>query len=344
MNKLPALLLGAALLVASACGDKKNDDTPAKTDPAATDPAATDPAKAEPAAEPTEAERAAEALEDAKAKAATEAARWTDELEAKAVALRDQKFESTEAALKAIVDAEHRVPGHADRNPHRHPVETLTFFGIAPDQTVVELGAGGGWYTEILAPLLVREGKLIVMSRDPEGPADSMATVYGQRLKMFLDKSPGLYGDIQVQIIDPENLDLGVEGEADLALAMREMHGWHNRGEMDAWLKAVHAALKDGGTFGVVQHRAAEGADPAESSKKGYLPEAWVIEQVTAAGFELVEKSEINANPKDTKDYADGVWTLPPSYRLGDTDRAKYEAIGESDRMTLKFKKVAKAE
>ena len=117
------------------------------------------------------------------------------------------------------------------------------------------------------------------------------------------------------------------------------MHNWQRRGELAAYLGAVHAVLKDGGTFGVEQHRAKEGADAKATAEKGYLPEAFVIEQVTAAGFELVEKSEINANPKDTKDYEKGVWTLPPNYAAGETDKAKYTEIGESDRMTLKFVK-----
>ncbi len=120
---------------------------------------------------------------------------------------------------------------------------------------------------------------------------------------------------------------------------MREMHNWQRRGELDKYLAAIHAVLKPGGTFGVVAHRAPAGTKGEDTAEKGYLAEQWVIDRVTGAGFELANKSEINANPKDTKDYPKGVWTLPPNYREGDTDKAKYTAIGESDRMTLRFKK-----
>ncbi len=172
-----------------------------------------------------------------------------------------------------------------------------------------------------------------------------MRTVYGMRLGLFLAKSPELYGDVQVVAIDPPNrLDLGVEGTADAVLAIREMHNWYRSGAMDAYLAAVHTALKDGGVLGVVQHRAAAGSSPDDSAKSGYLPEAWLVETVEAAGFKLAGKSEINANPKDTKDYESGVWTLPPNYALGETDKDKYTAIGESDRMTLKFVKVPAAQ
>ena len=122
---------------------------------------------------------------------------------------------------------------------------------------------------------------------------------------------------------------------------MRGIHGMKNNGVLDAWLTQIHKALKPGGVLGIEEHRAAKGADPVESSKKGYVPEAWLIEQVDGAGFKLAGKSEVNANAKDTKDYPEGVWTLGPSFRLGDKDHDKYAAIGESDRMTLKFVKVA---
>jgi predicted methyltransferase len=203
------------------------------------------------------------------------------------------------------------------------------------------MGAGEGWYTELLAPLVGKKGKLIVVSPDPKGSPDVPRTVYGKRTEALLAKSSELFGNAETAVFDPPgDADLGVNGTADAVLAFREMHGWYRRDVMDAYLKAVHAALKDGGIFGVEQHRAAPGATPKDSAEKGYLPEDFVIERVEAAGFELVEKSEINANPKDTKDYEKGVWTLPPNFAAGDADKAKYAAIGESDRMTLKFKKV----
>ncbi len=295
------------------------------------------------AAAPTEAERAAEGMKKADADAAEEAKRWTPELEAQVVALRDATYADATAALTAIAAGPHRMPKHPERDAARHPIETLAFFGITPTMIVLEVGAGGGWYTELLAPLLAAKGKLVVAGPDALGPADKMSTVYGKRLDLNLAKSPALFGNVErTSIGELEGLKLADDGSVDLAVAIREMHNWVRRNEATAYLTAIHAALKDGGTFGVVAHRAKPDAKPAESAENGYLPEAFVIEQVTAAGFELVEKSELNANPKDTTDHPKGVWTLPPNFRLGDTDRAKYAAIGESDRMTLRFKKVAK--
>jgi predicted methyltransferase len=210
--------------------------------------------------------------------------------------------------------------------------------------TVVEMGTGEGWYTEILAVLVGPKGKLYVVAPDPEGPEGKMRTVYGRRTAAMLAMVPELYGAVEMLTLDPPaDSDLGVPATVDVVLAIREMHGWERRGAMDAYLAAVHAALKDGGVFGVVAHRAAPDADASQSAQKGYLPEAWLIAKVEAAGFKLAEKSEINANPKDTRDYAKGVWTLPPNFAEGETDKAKYAAIGESDRMTLRFVKVGAA-
>ncbi|HWO13743.1 MAG TPA: hypothetical protein VNN80_29775, partial [Polyangiaceae bacterium] len=176
-------------------------------------------------------------------------------------------------------------------------------------------------------------------SSDPNGPADQRSTLSGERTKLFLESAPELYGKVETVVIDGKSPSLPQEGNLDLVLLTRELHGMVNGGSLDAWLKEFHDALKPKGTLAIEQHRAKPDAVAEESSKKGYLPEKWVIEKVEAAGFKLAGKSEINANPKDTKDYPDGVWTLPPSFRLGDTDREKYAAIGESDRMTLKFTK-----
>lgn len=335
------LVLVAALAATTAC--KKKEATKTEAPPAAKDAGAGATAPT-PDAGPTEAERVAKAAREMAEKATAEAGRFADEgMKKKVVELRDAKYPDAKAAVTAFLASEHRVPGHKDRDAHRHPVETLTFFGITPAMTVVELGAGGGWYTELLAPLLANKGKLIVVGPDANGPDDKMATVYGKRLDLFLEKSPELFGKVErVTISSPDSIKLGPDGSADLVIAMREMHGWQRRGETAKYLAAVHAVLKDGGIFGVEQHRAPAGSKVEETAEKGYLPEQWVIDTVTAAGFELVEKSEINANPKDTKDYPKGVWTLPPNFREGDKDREKYTAIGESDRMTLKFKKVAK--
>ncbi|HWU91315.1 MAG TPA: hypothetical protein VN253_28810 [Kofleriaceae bacterium] len=341
MSKWKSAVL-IALVSVAACKKKEKEAPKPEPQPVAKTPDAAVVAPT-PDAGPTDAERVAEEMKEAEAEAAEEAKRWTPELKQQAVALRDGKYKDEKAALEAILKSGHRTPGAAERDGARHPVATLTFFGIKPSSTVVELGAGGGWYTEVLAPLLANKGKLIVAGPDSAGPPDKMPTVTGRRLDLFLAKSPELFGKVErVTLRPPDDVKLGADGTADLVLAIREMHNWQRRKHIDQYLKAVHAVLKDGGTFGVVQHRAKEGTRGEDTAESGYLAEAWVIEKVKAAGFELVEKSEVNANPKDTKDYKDGVWTLPPTYTLGETDKAKYEAIGESDRMTLRFKKVKK--
>jgi predicted methyltransferase len=186
---------------------------------------------------------------------------------------------------------------------------------------------------------LAKKGKLLVTNTDPNGPKEERTTYYGERVKLFLERSPELYSKVETVVIDPKAPDLKLEGTVDLVVVMRGLHGMQNGGTLDTWLAEFHTALKPKGILGIEQHRAKPDAVAEESSKQGYLPEKWVIEKVEAAGFKLAAKSEINANAKDTKDHPNGVWTLPPSFALGDTDREKYAAIGESDRMTLKFTK-----
>jgi predicted methyltransferase len=269
-----------------------------------------------------------------------ELARWTPELHTEAKALTEKTFANGKAAIQAAMKSKHRKPSDAERDKYRHPLETLEFFGFKPTMTVLDIGPGEGWYTELLAPALAKSGQYIGTNTDPNGPPELRPTFYGQRFKAFLDKAPELYGKVQTIVLDPKAPKLGKDGSVDMALIMRGVHGMKNSGTFDPWLAEIHRTLKPAGVLGIEEHRAAAGADPAESAKKGYVPEKWVIEQVEAAGFKLAGKSEINANPKDTKDYPEGVWTLPPTFRLGDKDREKYAAIGESDRMTLKFVKV----
>jgi predicted methyltransferase len=250
------------------------------------------------------------------------------------------------ASLDEVLAGEHRSGENKARDAARHPKETLEFFGIRPDMTVVELWPGGGWYTEILGPYLRDQGKLIVTNM----PTDHER--YGARAKAFQEKIEGatdLYGDV-VFVSTPAGPDpawtLAPEGSVDLVVTFRNSHGWYNGGLTDTVYGAAFRALKPGGTFGIVQHRANEGVNPEETSKQGYLPESVVIEAAQKAGFELIEKSEINANSKDTKDHPGGVWMLAPNFagpeegkEQSAEERAKYEAIGESDRMTLKFRK-----
>ena len=284
-------------------------------------------------------------LQEDRAKAAADhqaqLARFTPELRAQARELAEKRYGSGHAAIAAALASPHRAPGNADRDRYRHPLQTLDFFGLRPSWSVLEYEPGGGWYTELLAPALARSGKLYVTSGDPGGPESERSTLYAQRLKLYLESVPELFGKVQTLVVAPApatpTLPPSVEAKLDLVLVIRELHNIVNSGQLPAWLAAFHQALKPHGVLGIVEHRAQVGVDPLVSSKKGYLPEAWVIAQIEAAGFRLSAKSEINANPKDTKDYPEGVWTLPPTYRLGAKDHDKYAAIGESDRMTLRF-------
>lgn len=274
-------------------------------------------------------------------RAQVEMRRFTPELNEKTKALVEKKYATIDAAVTAALASEHRAPDSSERDAARHPLQTLKFLGLTPKMRVLEYGPGEGWYTEILAPVLAAQGELLITTPDPEGPKDSRMTFYAERTKFFLAKSNEAYGKVVPVVFDPESPSLELKEPVDMVLVVRGFHGWVRRAQVDAWLDQIHGILVDGGTLGVVQHRAAEGADPKVAAEKGYVPEAWLIEQVEARGFELVAKSEINKNQKDTKDHPEGVWTLPPTLRLGETDRQKYVDIGESDRMTLRFKKVA---
>lgn len=241
--------------------------------------------------------------------------------------------------IGTIADGDHRSERNRDRNAARHPGKTLAFFGIEPGMTVVEIAPGGGWYTEILAPYLKREGTLYAAHYDPEHEREYFRNSVA-RFKEKLAANPALYGDVKISVFSPpDNMAPAPDGSADLVVTFRNTHGWMRNGNPVDAFKAMHRALKPGGVLGVVQHRGDPDAAQDPKAESGYIREDVVIEMAQSAGFELVAKSEINANPKDTRDYADGVWTLPPNFRLGDTDREKYAAIGESDRMTLKFVK-----
>jgi predicted methyltransferase len=329
-------------------------EAPAQVEPAAPPPApAPDPAAEAKAAEDAKAaaekQKQAAAVAEAEAKveadAATEAARWTPEMHKAAEALVAKvgaRPADYKPAMIAILKSPHRTPGAAARDKYRHPLETLGFFGVAPSMTVLEMGMGEGWYTELLAPLVAKHGKLFVAGVDPETPPGTMRAVSAKRVSLFFARSPEIFGTVQVAAVQPpDQLTLGPDGSVDMVLAMREMHNWHRRKAIPKYLAAIHAVLKDKGILGIEQHRAKADGNADETADKGYLPEKWLISTVEAAGFKFVGKSEVNTNKKDTKDYPEGVWTLPPTFQKGDTDKAKYQAIGESDRMTLKFVKVA---
>jgi predicted methyltransferase len=270
-----------------------------------------------------------------------------------APALADATDAGGSAAIAASMRGSHRSPGAADRDKYRHPVETLAFFGFTPTMTVLDVGPGTGYYTELLAPVLTKDGLYLTTNREPpstaaEPSAHHWSADEGVRFDALLRAAPELYGKVRVIRVDYEAPQLNLDGKVDMVLLMREVHMMKNWGTLDTWLREIHRALKPNGILGVEEHRAAPGANPEETVKKGYLPEAWVIKKIEAAGFALAGKSEINANPRDTKDYPNGVWSLPPSFQSGPDyspadarDRAKYVPIGESDRMTLKFVRVA---
>lgn len=245
----------------------------------------------------------------------------------------------TASQLDQVLAGSWRSPENRARDVYRHPKATLQFFGIRPDLTVIEITPGGGWYSEILAPLLHDNGHYIAAVAKPSGEGEASRDLSGLRAKFAGDAAH--YGKAQVLEFDPKAPAFGAPGSADMVLTFRNVHNWVMADTAPAMFKAFYAALRPGGVLGVVDHRAADNASLDAIKGSGYLPTNYVVKLATDAGFKLEEKSEINANPKDTKDYPKGVWTLPPTLTLGDQDRAKYLAIGESDRMTLRFVKPA---
>lgn len=244
--------------------------------------------------------------------------------------------------LAVIVDGWHRRDADRARDAARNPIETLRFMGLSRAMKVVELWPGGGWYADIVAPYARATGGVYVAAHtDPDGPVEYRRQ-WATDLEARLDARPKLYGAVEHRVLaPPETTELTEPGTADLVLCFRNLHNWYDEGGLEEALAGVHRALKPGGLFGVVAHRAAEGADPQQTGPKGYLPQAFVIDVVTRAGFEFVASAELNANPRDTKDYPKGVWMLPPSLRwVNDPQmRTRHIAIGESDRMTLRFRK-----
>jgi predicted methyltransferase len=256
------------------------------------------------------------------------------------------KVQSDEAAIRSAVAMPHRSEANRKRDVYRHPIETLSFFGLKPDMTVVEMFPGQGWYTEILAPLLADHGKLIVTTVDTSsytgGPQDKPGVKAAHDLQERFKAQPELFGKVQVTRIDPpNNFVLGPDNSADMVLTFRSVHDWVRDGVADKVFAAMFKVLKPGGTLGLVAH-VSPNADAALAGKTGYLQEPYVIELAKKAGFTLAARSDVNANPKDTHDWPEGVWTLPPTYRLGDKNRDLYAMIGESDRMTLRFVKPGK--
>jgi predicted methyltransferase len=244
-------------------------------------------------------------------------------------------LQQPDPALAAIIDGPQRSNANKARDRYRHPLEVLTFFGVKADSNVVEIVPGkAGYWAEILAPYLKDRGHYTA-SGDPERDIAP--------LKARMAASPELYGKTIITEFTGGDQEIAPPGTADFVLTFRNIHNWMRAGTADAAFWAFYKALKPGGILGVEEHRGRPDQPQDPQATSGYVRQDYAIALAEKAGFKLLGSSEVNANPKDTKDYPEGVWTLPPTYRLKDQDRKKYSAIGESDRFVLKFVKTAEA-
>ncbi|MBS0366122.1 MAG: class I SAM-dependent methyltransferase [Proteobacteria bacterium] len=245
--------------------------------------------------------------------------------------------------LVAAIASPSRTPAYVKRDVYRHPLQTLHFFHLRPDQTVVEIWPGGGWYTEILAPYLRDHGHYYAAIASPDVPdADREAKADAAYLHKRVTEDPAHLGKVTItELHPPQQTEICPPGTADVVLTFRNVHNWLEAGNAPEQFAAFFKALKPGGILGVVEHRARPGTSLEQMRKWGYVDEAYVKKLAASAGFRFDAESPVNHNPKDTKDYPQGVWTLPPTLTLGDKDRERYLAIGESDRMTLRFIKPA---
>jgi predicted methyltransferase len=238
--------------------------------------------------------------------------------------------------LEAAINSGFRPAADKARDAYRHPLQTLTFFGIKPNMTVVELWPFGGWYTEILAPYLHERGTLYAAAMDPDStsPEDKQ---YNSEFEAMLAAHPQVYDKVRMTVLAKGKMQIAPDGSADLVVTFRNIHNWVWAGMEQDVMAAAFRALKPGGILGVVEHRNNDPTFVPKTEGQAYVGEQYAIDLIQSAGFRLLGQSNINRNPKDTKDYPKGVWTLPPTYAEGDKDRDRYTAIGESDRFTLKF-------
>jgi predicted methyltransferase len=246
--------------------------------------------------------------------------------------------ETTALALDNILTGSQRSAQNSARDRYRHPKETLLFFGIRPEMKVLEVWPEPGWYTEIIAPLVRERGKYYaaVIAPDPDSKyVTGRLSDYQQKLA----STPDVYGAVEVVTFPNDGGDVVPPGSLDMVVTFRNIHNWMARDSAGPAFATAYKALKPGGVLGVVEHRGNSAIAQDPKAKSGYVNEDYAIRLIEGQGFRLVGESQVNANPKDTKDYEQGVWTLPPTYRLGDKDRQKYADIGESDRFTLKFVK-----
>ena len=250
---------------------------------------------------------------------------------------------ASEKSLADVIAGDHRSAENRARDQYRHPQQTLEFFGIRPEMTVVEIWPSTGWYTEILAPYLQDKGRYIAAHWDPDAKEDFIR----KGVKSFQEKlaaRPDLYGKVEMAVLQPpEKTEIVPAESVDMVVTFRNIHNWMDGGQAQNIFGSMYRVLKPGGVLGVVEHRAANDKPQDPKAKSGYVREDYAMQLAEKAGFVLEAKSEVNANAKDTKDYADGVWTLPPTLQKGEKDKDKYLAIGESDRFTLRFRKPGSA-
>lgn len=249
--------------------------------------------------------------------------------------------QSTTQALDRILAGDQRPEADRARDRYRHPKATLLFFGIRPEMSVLEVWPEPGWYTQVLAPLLADKGKYYAGVIAPD-PKSEYITRRLDGYRQTLAARPEIYGHVAVVTFPLDGSDAVPPGSLDMVLTFRNIHNWMARDQAAAAFATMYRALKPGGVLGVTEHRGNPAVPQDPKAKSGYVNEDYAIKLIESVGFRLVASSQVNANPLDTKDYPQGVWTLPPTYRLGDKDRDKYAAIGESDRFTLKFVKPGK--
>jgi predicted methyltransferase len=244
--------------------------------------------------------------------------------------------QSTDPALSAALSDPARPAEARARDAVRHPLQELSFFGLKSSQTVVELWPGGGYWTDNLGPYLAAHGRLYV-ALPARSEAEENAGAARWRTRYLGNREH--YGPIVETALGADHFEIAPPGTADLVLTFRNLHNWMGAGYAPQALAACFRALKPGGILGIEEHRARNDRAQDPKADDGYVRQDYTIALAKQAGFELVASSEMNANPRDTKDWPKGVWTLPPTFALGDQDRARYAAIGEADNFVLKFRK-----
>jgi len=264
-----------------------------------------------------------------------------------AVAAAPVTAETIAPALLDVLSLPYRSAENKARDPYRNPAATLTFFGLKPEQSVLEVWPARGWYTEILAPYLKAHGQLTIahfrIDAAIEDERKKFWSKLAHRLQQDITEHQNHFGAVKAMAFDPPQLLLPANaGPFDMILSFRNAHIWNEEGHLNKVLTNFYQVLKPGGTLGLVEHRASRLSDISSSAAEGYLDESYVIKAAEQAGFTLIERSEINANPRDSKDHPKGVYALPPTLAMGQKDRERYLAIGESDRMTLRFRKIEK--